>query len=177
MGQVIITQTHDGALCMIVPNLGSGIPLLEIARKDAPFGSPFILVDDAGLPDEMFFEAWEADFSEPHGTGMGQHRWFIQQAEAEIVEIASRVAPIEPEATVAAPFDEVAFPDDLTPEERQARYFAYVADVEAHNTAGAKRHAKAMAAFQSQQQSDTNRCNALIEQMKAEVFAIEGVIL
>lgn len=148
------------------------------ALRTTPFGVPFlILEDDAVLTDRTFRNAWEADFSEPHGVGLGPHRWFIQQAEAEIVEIASRVAPIEPEATVAAPFDEVAFPDDLTPEERQARYFAYVADVEAHNTAGAKRHAKAMAAFQSQQQSDTNRCNALIEQMKAEVFAIEGVIL
>lgn len=172
----IIYPNPDGGISVIHPT--GELPTEQVALKDVPHGLPFLIVEDDALPtDRTFRAAWEADFSEPHGTGMGPHRWFIQQAEDELASIAARVAPVEPEAIPVVPFDEVPFADDLTPEERQARYSGYVADVEAHNAAQAARYAKTLSIWQDQQQADAAQCNDLIARMKAEVLSIEGVTL
>lgn len=57
------------------------LPVEEVARKDVPAGVPFMLVDDGALPqDRTFRGAWEADFSEPDGYGIGPDAWFAEQA-------------------------------------------------------------------------------------------------
>jgi hypothetical protein len=45
---------------------------MQVALKDVPIGSPFLIVEDTDLPqDREYIDAWEADFSQPHGYGVG----------------------------------------------------------------------------------------------------------
>jgi hypothetical protein len=61
------------------------LPIEETARKDVPAGVPYMIVDDSVLPsDRTFRDAWEADFSAPHGNGIGALRWFIEQVDKNI---------------------------------------------------------------------------------------------
>jgi hypothetical protein len=82
MNQTIVypKETDDG-IVLVYPNLACGLTLEEIARKDVPAGVPFIIVDNADLPDYAFFDAFEADFSDPAGYGIGADAWFAEQAE------------------------------------------------------------------------------------------------
>lgn len=42
----------------------------QIAIKDVPVGVPYLIVDESDIPqDRTFRNAWEADFSDPHGIG------------------------------------------------------------------------------------------------------------
>ncbi len=61
-----------------------GISVYEIARKDVPAGVPFLLIPSADAPqDHTFFAAFEADFSNPDGYGIGPVAWFAERAAAE----------------------------------------------------------------------------------------------
>jgi hypothetical protein len=60
------------------------LPLEEVARKDVPAGVPYLIINDTDIPaDRTFRDAWEADFSNPHGYGIGQEAWFAEQATKE----------------------------------------------------------------------------------------------
>lgn len=73
-------QDGSGAVSLIVPAPSAGIPILEIARKDTPIGVPFKIVSDDLLPDDLYFlDAWEVDFSNPDGYGIGCEAWFAEQ--------------------------------------------------------------------------------------------------
>lgn len=50
----------------------------EAAQLIVPEGQPYLIVDRADLPpdDGVWFEAWEADFSEPDGYGINNEEWF-----------------------------------------------------------------------------------------------------
>ncbi len=172
----VIYQTADGAFAVIHP---TGVfPVEEVARKDVPFGAPYLIVEDEAIPaDRTFRAAWEADFSNPDGYGIGAQRWFIEQAEAELLNVVSREAPAPAAITVAVSQEDVVFPVDTTAEQQAALYQAYLAEVAQENERIAARNQSALAAFEAQKQTDTDRCNALIAQMKAEVLAIEGVQL
>lgn len=81
MNQRVIYPTADGGIAIIIPIEGSGLSIEEIARKDVPAGSPFLIVDVAAIPtDRTFRSAWEADFSNPEGVGIGTDAWFVEQA-------------------------------------------------------------------------------------------------
>lgn len=70
MNQVIIYPNDEGWLSVVIPAMECGLPLEEIAKKDVPAGKPYHIIDAALLPqDPMFFNAWEADFSNPDGIG------------------------------------------------------------------------------------------------------------
>lgn len=56
----------------------------EVAKKDTPRGVPFLILEESELPLDVPTEAWEVDFSNPDGYGLGPQRWFIQQAEEAI---------------------------------------------------------------------------------------------
>jgi hypothetical protein len=61
----------------------------EVAKKDTPVGVPYLIIDASDIPTEFdeFFEAWEADFSNPDGYGMGHdafHAWKAQQESQEV---------------------------------------------------------------------------------------------
>jgi hypothetical protein len=74
MGSVVILYPCDDAVAVTKP-IDETIPLMELARGTTPAGVPFILVDESELPDEAYFDAWTADFSEPDGYGIGPEAW------------------------------------------------------------------------------------------------------
>lgn len=70
MSQVIIYPNDEGWLSVIMPMDNCGLPIEEIAKKDVPAGKPYHIIDASLLPqDSMFFNAWEADFTNPDGIG------------------------------------------------------------------------------------------------------------
>ena len=81
---IVAYQQVSGAVALLQPNLGCGLSVTEIARKDVPAGRPFIFVDESEVPtDATFFDAFEADFSNPDGYGIGHAAWFAERAAAE----------------------------------------------------------------------------------------------
>ena len=76
--KVIIHPHENGNICVVFPL--SNLPVEEIARKDVPQGLPFLILNKNDLPaNGIFFEAWEADFSNPDGYGIGAEAWFAEQ--------------------------------------------------------------------------------------------------
>jgi hypothetical protein len=83
MSQVIIYPNDEGWLSIVSPAPECGISIEEIARKDVPAGKPYHIIDSSLLPeDNIFFNAWEADFSNPDGHGIGPEAWFAEQEQA-----------------------------------------------------------------------------------------------
>ncbi len=86
MNQRIIYQTDDGGVAVIIP-APEAIELYgidAIAQKDVPDGIPYLIVQESDIPtDRTFRDAWEADFSNPHGYGMGAKAWFAEQTAKE----------------------------------------------------------------------------------------------
>jgi hypothetical protein len=78
--KIIYPQDH-GSVALITPAPECGLSVEEIARKDVPAGVPYLIIDDTDVPNNYsdYFEAWEADFSEPHGHGIGHEAWFAEQ--------------------------------------------------------------------------------------------------
>lgn len=75
-----IIYPDNGGVAVITPAPGCSLPITEIARKDVPAGVPFLIVDASTIPtDRTFRDAWEADFSEPDGYGVGAEAWFAEQ--------------------------------------------------------------------------------------------------
>lgn len=123
----IIFPNANGGICVI--HLSGELPVEQVARKDVSFGVPYLFVDDEDFPsDRTFRDAWEADFSNPDGFGIGTQRWFIEQAEQKIAAVEGLPATQDPSS--------LKFRSD-----------------------------------------EINRLRALIQQMKDEVFALEGVQL
>lgn len=80
MNQRILYPNDNGGISIIIP-ADCEITIEEIARKDVPAGTPYKIVDVSDVPtDRTFRAAWEADFSEPNGFGIGADAWFAEQA-------------------------------------------------------------------------------------------------
>ncbi len=70
MSKVIIhPQGEEGRIVVMYVNVNCELSLEAIAKKDVPYGLPYKFVESADLPDYTFFDAFEADFSEPDGYG------------------------------------------------------------------------------------------------------------
>ena len=60
------------------------LPIEQIALKDVPAGVPFLIIDESNVPeDRTFRDAWIADFSNPHGHGIGHDAWAAMQPQPE----------------------------------------------------------------------------------------------
>lgn len=83
---VIVYPEDDsfGGVCVMVPNLDCGLTVEEIAQKDVPVGRPYVFVSEAELPDPSYREAWDCDFSQPDGHGLGYDA-FMAAKEAQRV--------------------------------------------------------------------------------------------
>lgn len=83
MDQTIFYPNENGGLVMLMP-ADCGLSVTEIARKDVPAGVPYLIVNNADLPeDRAYMDAWTADFSEPDGYGIGNEAWFAERAAKE----------------------------------------------------------------------------------------------
>ena len=82
MDQRIIYPNDNGGVAVLIPT--GEIEFAEVARKDVPAGKPYKIVNVADIPtDRTFRNAWEADFSNPDGYGIGADAWFAEQAAKE----------------------------------------------------------------------------------------------
>jgi hypothetical protein len=85
MNQRIIYPNDDGGVAIIIPS--GEIEVSEVARKDVPNGKPYKIVDVTDIPtDRSFRDAWETDFNNPDGVGIGAEAWFVEQ-EAKKLEV------------------------------------------------------------------------------------------
>lgn len=152
--------------------LEDGTDHQEVCKRVTPHNTPFLICEDSDLPANWSTSSsWECDFSNPSGIGMGAQRWFIAQAEANIVEILARTEPAAP-----TPLGPLVISGEVT-EEVQAAYDAYLAEFAAGNAAIAAKHHAELVRFFAQQDEDEEAQLAIIEQMKAEVLQLEGVVL
>lgn len=116
MAQRIIFPNGAGGIAVLHPT--GSLPIAEVARKDVPAGLPYLIVDEADLPaDRTFRAAWDADFSAPHGTGVGAESWFIEQYEAELASAEAEVEPAPPVAVEPLAFEDYPFPPEEDGEE------------------------------------------------------------
>ena len=77
----IIYPQDNGNIALVIPT--GELPIEDVAQKDVPDGVPYLIVDSADVPeDRTFFGAWEADFSNPDGHGLGADAYFAAQQEA-----------------------------------------------------------------------------------------------
>ena len=81
----ILYPNPDGGICVIHPT--GELPIEDICQKDVPAGTPYLIVEDDVIPsDRSFRNAWEADFSNPDGTGIGADAYFAAKAAAQEAE-------------------------------------------------------------------------------------------
>jgi hypothetical protein len=86
MNQKIIYVQDDGtvAITFSSPEVIEQYGIEAIALKDVPPGKPFKIVNTSDIPSDLtFWEAWEADMSNPDGNGIGHKAWFAEQAAKE----------------------------------------------------------------------------------------------
>jgi hypothetical protein len=78
MTSAILYLQSNGAVAIVIPT--GELPVNDVAQKDVPAGVPYLIVDIANIPeDHTFFNAWEADFSNPDGHGIGADAYFAAQ--------------------------------------------------------------------------------------------------
>ena len=88
----IIYPNADGGISVVHPT--GELPIEDVCQKDVPAGTPYLIVEDDVVPtDRSFRNAWEADFSNPDGTGIGSDAYFAAKAEAE--RLAAETAEAE----------------------------------------------------------------------------------
>lgn len=91
----ILFQNSAGGVSVIHPT--GELPIEDICQKDVPAGTPYLIVEDDVIPsDRSFRGAWEADFSNPDGHGIGEEAYFAAKAEAE--RLAAEAAAAEEES-------------------------------------------------------------------------------
>jgi hypothetical protein len=75
MTQKIIYQLPEGGVAVL--RLTGELSFEDCCKKDVPAGVPYLIVDAADIPsDRTFRGAWEADFSNPDGYGIGADAYF-----------------------------------------------------------------------------------------------------
>jgi hypothetical protein len=62
MINAIIYPNESGGIALVLPT--GEISIEEIVAKDVPAGKPYHIVNYSDIPDDLiFFDAWEADFT------------------------------------------------------------------------------------------------------------------
>lgn len=73
----ILYPTPEGGVAVIIPS--GDLSIEEVAQKDVPSGVPYLIVSKEDIPqDRVFRNAWESDFSNPDGYGIGQDAWYAK---------------------------------------------------------------------------------------------------
>lgn len=83
MAKLVIYKIESGGFGILYGADGSDLPIDEVARKDCPAGSPFVIVDEEELPSSSYYaDAWSVNFDEPDGYGVGVDRWLLEHEAA-----------------------------------------------------------------------------------------------
>jgi hypothetical protein len=83
MSKLIIYKSEAGGAILVIPAPNCGLSIEEIARKDVPPGCPYHIVDRSQIPIDMtFYAAWEADFTNPTGHGIGSVAFWEEKEQA-----------------------------------------------------------------------------------------------
>ena len=86
----ILYPNSEGGISVLHPT--GDLPFEDVCQKDVPAGTPYLIVEDDVIPsDRSFRNAWEADFSNPDGYGIGHEAWFAAKAAAEAAEQTEEV--------------------------------------------------------------------------------------
>lgn len=73
----IIYPNDDGGVSVVIPSPNTKYTIEEIALKDVPKGKPYRIIENTDVPtDRTFRSAWEGDFTEPDGFGIGADEFF-----------------------------------------------------------------------------------------------------
>ena len=86
MNKIIVYENaENNNLAFVMPAPNCGLSVEEIARKDVPAGVAYKIIDYDLFPweQQQFMDAWETDFSNPDGYGIGHDAWFAEQAAKE----------------------------------------------------------------------------------------------
>jgi len=87
----ILFPNSEGGISVIIPT--DELSIEDVCQKDVPAGTPYLIVEDDVIPsDRSFRNAWEADFSNPDGYGIGADAWFAAKAAAEAAEQTEEVS-------------------------------------------------------------------------------------
>lgn len=80
----IIYPTENG-IAILIPT--GELSIEDVAQKDVPAGIAYKIIDALDIPEDRTFRgAWEADFSNPDGHGIGYDAWLQQQpAKPEVI--------------------------------------------------------------------------------------------
>ena len=168
----IIYPNADGNVIVVSPNEHCGLAIEDIARKDVPAELPYLIIENSSLPtDFMFYSAWEADFSNPHGSGIGQPAWFIEQYEAEIAAINAETSPATPEPLVAASREDAGIPADFSQEDADVAYESILNMVAAVNAQNTEAHAQAVFQWEASKANRIEQLNKMIAVQQAELEA------
>ncbi len=75
---------YPNEIGIAIVNPTGALSLIDTALKDVPAGVPYLIVEASEIPtDRTFRNAWEADFSNPDGYGLGHEGWVAWKAEQE----------------------------------------------------------------------------------------------
>lgn len=78
MAKVIVYPQPSGGIALVIPT--GELSVEDVASKDVPAGLPYLILEEKDVPtDQTFFEAFESDFSNPDGHGIGPDAWFAEQ--------------------------------------------------------------------------------------------------
>lgn len=70
MSSKVIVFERNGNISLLWPS--DSYPAEEVAKKDVPVGTPYLIIDASEIPqDPAFRSAWVVDFSTPDGYGQG----------------------------------------------------------------------------------------------------------
>lgn len=73
-----IIYPTDSGIAVVHPT--DELSIEQVALKDIPAGSPFLIIADEDVPEDRTFRAaWTADFSNPDGYGIGHDAWVARQ--------------------------------------------------------------------------------------------------
>ena len=87
----ILYPNSEGGVSVINPT--GELSIEDVCQKDVPADTPYLIVEDDVIPsDRSFRNAWEADFSNPDGYGIGPDAWFAAKAAAEAAEQSEEVS-------------------------------------------------------------------------------------
>jgi hypothetical protein len=78
----IIYPNETGGISVVIPT--GELSIEEVAQKDVPAGVPYLFIPADSVPsDRTFRNAWEADFSNPDGYGIGADAYFAAKEAAQ----------------------------------------------------------------------------------------------